>query len=143
MLALAQHPELENEASPFQPVAGGGAGRAEHLVAAIILVQDPVLIEMLWHAEIQCTGGTTNDEVGDTLGLGQIVPVARRFKRCHQRFGQMHVGVLAAIILDGRPIAIEFFFDCAVLFFPEPGLKNVGNVGQHLVCQRMANCFGR
>ncbi len=139
VLAVSQHPELEDEACPFQPVAGGGAGRAEHFVAAIILVQHPVVVEMLRNAEVQSTCGTADDEVGDALGFRQIGLVAGHFEGCHQRFCQVHVRVLAAILLDGRPVAVEFFRDGAVPFFPKLGVQNLGNIRQHLVGQRMPN----
>ncbi|MNL09973.1 hypothetical protein D3C87_1307520 [compost metagenome] len=101
MAAFAQHPQLQYEARPFQPVAGSAAGGAEHFVATILLVERPVLVKMLRHAEIQLTGAAANDEIGDAFGLCQVMAVAGRLVGGHQRFGQMHVGILAAIIVDG------------------------------------------
>ncbi len=39
-----------------------------------------------------------DDEAGDALGLVEIGGVARRLEGGHQRLGQVHVGVLAAIV---------------------------------------------
>ena len=54
----------------------------------------------------------------------------------------MHVGILAAIILDRRPVAVELFIDGAVLLFPEAGFENLGHIGQHGIGQRMTDDLG-
>ncbi|QTK80957.1 hypothetical protein AT6N2_C3511 [Agrobacterium tumefaciens] len=140
--AFAQHPELENKAGPFQPMAGCGAGGAEHFVAAIILVEGPVFVEMLRHAEIQFAGAAADDEIGDAFGLVEVIIVAGHLIGRHQRFGQMHVGVLATVIVDGRPVAVEFLGDSAVLLLPETGFQHIGDIGQHPVGERVADGFG-
>ncbi len=55
----------------------------------------------------------------------------------------MHVRVLASIAaaVDGRPVALEFFGDRALLRLPETIFENFGDIGKHLVGQRMAAIF--
>ena len=55
----------------------------------------------------------------------------------------MHVGVLATIAGDRLPVGRELFRDRAVALFPEFLFDHLGDVGQHGVCQRMADTFGR
>lgn len=97
---------------------------------------------MLRYTEVQLAGATADDEIGDALRLAEVAIVAGNLIGRHQRFGQVHVGVLAAIILDGGPVPMEFLGDGAVFFFPEAGFQNLGNIGQHLVGQWVADGLG-
>ncbi len=81
------------------------------------------------------------DEVGDALGLGEVRALARRLERRHQRLCQMHIGILAAIGRDRRPVFCEFLGARAVARLPEAPLQDVADVGEQPVRLRMADDF--
>ena len=104
-------------------VAGGGAGGAEHLVALVVAVDLPGLGEMLGDAPAGGGGGAADDEVGDLFGAVEVEPFAGRLEGGHQRLGQVHVGVLAAVAGDGRPVGGELLGAGAVLAAPRSGCR--------------------
>lgn len=105
MALAAQHPELEDEAGPFEPMAGRCAGRAEHLVRMIVgAVDDPVLVEVLGDPEGFLPGAAVDDQVGDPLRLGEVMPLAGCLKSGHQAFGEVHVGILTTITGHRLPV---------------------------------------
>ena len=56
--------------------------------------------------------------------LARKLRVAGRLEGRHQRFGQMHVGVLAAIVGERRPVLAELLGARAVRLVPEARLEN-------------------
>ena len=54
----------------------------------------------------------------------------------------MHVGVLAAIVGERRPVLAEFLGAGAVRLVPEARLENFRDVGEQRVGVRMADAFG-
>ena len=77
---------------------------AEHVGAAIFEIDRPIGVVMLGHAPAGGAGAPVQDEIGDALGPRQEIGLARRLEGRHQRFGQVHIGVLAAIVAERRPV---------------------------------------
>ena len=115
---------------------------AEHVGALVVAVDRPVGAIMLGHAPVAGGRGAAQDEVGDALGLDEEAAVAGRLEGRHQRFGEMHVGVLAAIVGERRPVVAEFLGARAVRLVPKARLENLGDVGEQRVGVRMADAFG-
>ncbi len=99
---------------------------------------------MLGNAPADGTGRTADDEIGDAFGLVEIAAVAGCLEGRHQRFRQMHVGILAAVAaaVERLPVLSELLGDRAMAGFPEPAVQDLGDVGKHAVGQRMADRLG-
>ena len=74
--------------------------------------------------------------------LARKAGVAGRLEGRHQRFGQVHVGVLAAIVGERRPVLVELLGARAVRLVPEARLENLRDVGEQRVGVGMADAFG-
>ncbi len=75
-------------------------------------------------------GHPPQNEIGDALGLVEIGALAGRLERRHQRLGQVHVGILAAIGRDRRPIGGELLGARAMRRLPEPPVDDFADVGE-------------
>ena len=143
MGAPAQLPQLHQQARPFQRMARRGARRAEHRVSGIGAVHRPVGGEMLGHAPAFGAGMAVDDQRRDALGHGQVQAVARCLEGGHQRFGQVHVAVLAAITAHGLPVGGVFLGRGPGSLIPEAGEQHIGHIGQQGIGIGVAHDFGR
>ena len=130
LTAASELPELDKQAAPFERMAGGRAARAEHRIALIVPVDLPILGEMFGDPPALVAGVAIDDQGRDALRLVEIATLARRLEGRHQRFGEMHVGVLAAISSHRRPIGIVFFRGRAGRLVPESVLDHLRHVGK-------------
>jgi hypothetical protein len=94
---------------------------------------------MLADPEPGLAGAAVDDQVGDPLGFFEVMVLTGGFIGRHQRLGQVHVGVLAAIARHRRPVGRKLLGDRPVLLLPEFGVEDLGDVGQHVLGQRMAD----
>ncbi len=141
-LAATQLPDLQQEPRPFQGMAGCSAIGPEHRAAGIVTVELPIGGEMLGDAPAILCRMAADDEIGDALGHAQIGAVMGRLEGGHQGLGQMHVGILAAILVIGLPVAGEFLGRGAMLLFPEALGEHGRDIGQQAIGIGMASQFG-
>src|SRR5208337_2003950 len=138
-LALPELPQLEQQARPLQPVARRRPVGTKHRAARIISVDLPVLREMLRQTPSAFRRAAANNEIGDPFSHAKVSRIRGRFERRHERFRQVHVGVLAPITIVGAPVAPEFLRGGAELFFPETLADHARNVVQQPLCVGMAS----
>ena len=136
--AAAEFPELEQQAGPFQPVAGRRAIGAEHGAAGILRVEVPARLEMLGQPPARGAGMPVDDEVGDALGHAQILVVAGRLEGRHQRLGEVHVGVLPAIGPSGLQSRENSSATAPCCSSQNRVIEHLGDVGEEPVGVGMA-----
>src|SRR5579863_2875398 len=100
-------------------MAGRGAIRPKHRAARIGPIDAPVATEMFRKSPIVRSRMTPDDQIRDSFGHVYIGRIACCLERGHQRLGEMHIRVLAAIRIVNLPITSESLSNCPELLFPK------------------------
>ncbi len=123
-------------------MAGGDAVGPEDVSVREVADDLPRLVVVLGHLPARGPRVPSDDVGGDRFGPVEIEPLTRRLEGGHRRLGEVHIGVLAAVARDARPVAAEFLGRGARLSLPEAGRKHLGHVGDQPVGIRVADELG-
>ncbi len=87
-------------------------------------------------------GVPVDDQGGDAFRHGEVAGLAGRLEGRHQGFGEVHVGVLAAVIAQRAPVGRELFPCRAGILVPEPLQQHLRHVGEQPVGIGVADDLG-